>query len=183
MLLSHKTSVKLNNDYCNIIGHMCYAAYKLWNVCNYERYHYKEISLLKVSHILTGIIRNQYIKMIYGINSCRRRQHRRYARFSTSHGSLFYQLVKTHGIKNPKPPRFKRDGIAITYMQNAIVHEAGTSRVRLSLSKQLKDNGIVWNADCVGTFNILRLYFKSAHIKRALNPVDKRDPYVVKVAV
>ena len=37
MLLSHKTSVKLNNDYSNIVGHMCYAAYKLWNVCNYER--------------------------------------------------------------------------------------------------------------------------------------------------
>ena len=24
---------------------MCYAAYKLWNVCNYERFHYKELEL------------------------------------------------------------------------------------------------------------------------------------------
>lgn len=33
MLLSHKTSVKLNENYSNIVGHMCYAVYKLWNVC------------------------------------------------------------------------------------------------------------------------------------------------------
>lgn len=42
MLLSHKTSVKLTEDQANIIGHMCYAASKLWNVCNYERLHYKK---------------------------------------------------------------------------------------------------------------------------------------------
>jgi putative transposase len=45
MLLSHKTTVKLNTIDSNIIGHMCYAAYKLWNVCNYERRNYKELGL------------------------------------------------------------------------------------------------------------------------------------------
>ena len=34
-------------EYSNIIGHMCYAASKLWNVCNYERHHYKELGLEK----------------------------------------------------------------------------------------------------------------------------------------
>ncbi|MFR3345402.1 MAG: hypothetical protein ACLTS6_16235 [Anaerobutyricum sp.] len=37
MLLCTETTIKLNNAESNIIGHMCYAAYKLWNVCNYER--------------------------------------------------------------------------------------------------------------------------------------------------
>lgn len=45
VLLSHKTTIKLNNNYLNMIGHMCYAAYKLWNICNYERLHYKELPL------------------------------------------------------------------------------------------------------------------------------------------
>ena len=85
MLLSHKTSIKVSQDYANIIGHMCYAAYKLWNICNYERYHYKEL-----------------------------------------------------GIENPRPPRFKQEGISIVYMQNAVVHEKENGRVRLSLPKQLK---------------------------------------------
>ena len=41
MLLSKKTSIKVSLEYANLIGHMCYAASKLWNVCNYERQHYK----------------------------------------------------------------------------------------------------------------------------------------------
>ena len=32
-------------EYANLIGHMCYAASKLWNVCNYERQHYKETGI------------------------------------------------------------------------------------------------------------------------------------------
>ena len=47
MLLSHRTSVKIGPEYSNIIGHMCYAASKLWNICNYERHHYKELGLEK----------------------------------------------------------------------------------------------------------------------------------------
>jgi putative transposase len=45
MLLSQKTTIEVNDIYANIIGHMCYAAYKLWNVCNYERRSYKELGL------------------------------------------------------------------------------------------------------------------------------------------
>lgn len=45
MLLAQKTSVKVDPDHGNLIGHMCYAAYKLWNVCNYERIHYQEMGL------------------------------------------------------------------------------------------------------------------------------------------
>ena len=47
MLLSHKTSIKISQEYSNIIGHMCYVASKLWNICNYERRHYKELGLEK----------------------------------------------------------------------------------------------------------------------------------------
>jgi len=47
MLRSHKTSIKISQEYSNIIGHMCYAASKLWNICNYERHHYKELRLEK----------------------------------------------------------------------------------------------------------------------------------------
>lgn len=45
MLLSRRSSIKFTEDQANFIGHMCYAASKLWSVCNYERYHYKELGL------------------------------------------------------------------------------------------------------------------------------------------
>ena len=47
MLLSKKTSIKVSQEYANVIGHMCYAASKLRNVCNYERQHYKEMGMEK----------------------------------------------------------------------------------------------------------------------------------------
>lgn len=45
MVLSKETTVILTNEEANILGHMNYAAYKLWNVCNYERNNYKDLGL------------------------------------------------------------------------------------------------------------------------------------------
>lgn len=39
-----------------------------------------------------------------------------------------------------------------------------------------------WNADSVGAFNILRLYFKDNNIGIYLNPMKIQSPYIVKVA-
>ena len=50
--------------------------------------------------------------------------------------------VCTHesgGIENPGTPRYKKDKMPITYMQNGIQHENGSFHVRLSLPKKLKE--------------------------------------------
>ena len=46
-----------------------------------------------------------------------------------------------------------------------------------------KDGNITWNADCIGAYNILRLYFQSNKIGIFLEPLSIKVPYVVKVAV
>ena len=43
MKLSKRTTIKLTDRQDNIIGHMCYAGFKLWNVLNYERRNYREL--------------------------------------------------------------------------------------------------------------------------------------------
>ncbi len=138
MLLSLKTSVKLNNDYCNIIGHMCYAAYKLWNVCNYERYHYKEMEFPEGVSYPDWYYQKAAHKDDLWFRQLPSQTAQEVCKLLDKSWKSFYTLVKTHGIENPKPPRFKHDSIPITYMQNAIIHEARTDTVRLSLSKQLK---------------------------------------------
>lgn len=50
----------------------------------------------------------------------------------------FYTLQKTGGITNPRPPRFKQKGIAVTYMQNGMKHDAESGIIRLSIPKNLK---------------------------------------------
>lgn len=135
MLLSHKTTVKINAAYSNIIGHMCYAAYKLWNICNYERLHYKELNLAQYPdwYYQKKVHRNcLWYKQLPSQTA------QEVCKLLDKSWKSFYKLNKTGGIANPKPPRFKQDGIAITYMQKAIVHTPGTSMVRLTISKSLR---------------------------------------------
>lgn len=96
MLLSHKTSVKVTEDQANIIGHMCYAAYKLWNVCNYERLHYKEMDL---DEYPDWYYQKKHIRTTYGISNCRHRPHRKYANFLIRHGNLFISCRKHMVLK------------------------------------------------------------------------------------
>jgi len=136
MLLSHKTKVKVNHAYSNLIGHMCYAAYKLWNVCNYERIHYKELELQEYPdwyYQKKAHKSNLWYKQLPSQTA------QEVCKLLDKSWKSFYSLKKTGGIENPQPPRFKYNGIAITYMQNAIAHDKGDSTVRLTLSKALKE--------------------------------------------
>ena len=63
MLLSKKTSIKVSREYANLIGHMCDAASKLWNVCNYERQYCKETGIEQYPPVPS-----KGIKKIYGRN-------------------------------------------------------------------------------------------------------------------
>lgn len=135
MLLSHKTSVKVTEDQANIIGHMCYAASKLWNICNYERLHYKEMN---PDEYPDWYYQKKAHKDDLWYKQLPSQTAQEVCKLLDKAWKSFYQLQKTHGVENPKPPRFKQENIAITYMQNGIVHFEGDSTVRLTLSKQLK---------------------------------------------
>ena len=135
MLLSHKTKVTLNNDYSNIIGHMCYAAYKLWNVGNYERMNYKELDLAEYPD---WYYQKKYHKDDLWYKQLPSQTAQEVLKLLDKSWKSFYVLQKTQGIENPRPPRFKQSPIVITYMQNAIVHEKNSDTVRLSLPRQLK---------------------------------------------
>lgn len=139
MLLSHKTSIQLNQNTANIIGHMCYAAYKLWNVCNYERIHYKDMSLPEGVSYPDWYYQKKYHKEDLWYKQLPSQTAQEVCKLLDKAWKSFYKLQQTGGVVNPKPPRFKHDSIAITYMQNAIVHSDGSEQVRLSLSRQLKD--------------------------------------------
>ena len=119
MLLSHKTSIKISQEYSNIIGHMCYAASKLWNICNYERRHYKELGLEKYPDWY-------YQKKAHKGNLWYKQLPSQTAQETCKQldkaWRSFYVLKKTGGIKDPNPPRFKQDNIPVTYMQMGI-HE------------------------------------------------------------
>ena len=117
MLLSRKTSVKISQKYENIIGHMCYAASKLWNVCNYERYHYREMGLSEYPDWY-------YQKKAHKSNLWYRQLPSQTAqetcKLLDKAWKSFYALKKSGGVREPKPPRFKKQNMRITYMQMGI---------------------------------------------------------------
>lgn len=139
MLLSHKTTVQLNENTANIIGHMCYAAYKLWNVCNYERMHYEEMIFPQGVSYPDWYYQKKYHKDDIWYKQLPSQTAQEVCKQLDKAWKSFYILKQTGGVANPKPPGFKHDNIAITYMQNAVVHPEGSGQVRLSLSGQLKE--------------------------------------------
>ena len=134
MLLSHKTTIHVNEEESNLLGHMCYAAYKLWNVCNYERRHVKELELKEYPD---WYYQKKAHKDDLWYKSLPSQTAQEICKLLDKSWKSFYKLQETGGIKNPRPPRFKQDKIPITYMQNGMKHTPGEGRVRLSLPRQL----------------------------------------------
>ena len=136
MLLSHKTAVKLNDNEANILGHLCYAAYKLWNVCNYERRNYRELDLMEYPD---WYYQKKVHKDDLWFKSLPSQTAQEVCKQLDKAWKSFYALLKTKGIENPNPPHFKQEPMEVTYMQYGIVHVKGDKKVRLSLPKKLKE--------------------------------------------
>lgn len=135
MRLSKETRIKLTKAQANILGHLGYAASKLWNECNYERNHYRELGLTEYPD---WYYQKRVHKNSLWYKSLPSQSAQEVCKLLDKSWKSFQKLLKTGGIKKPRPPRYKQEKIAVTYMQNGIVHEREKARIRLSLPKQLK---------------------------------------------
>ena len=136
MLLSHKTTIQLNTNYSNIVGHMCYAAYKLWNVCDYERNNYQTLGLTEYPD---WYYQKKAHKDDLWYKNLPSQTAQEVCKLLDKSWKSFYTLQRNKTVENPQPPKFKHDLMPITYMQKAIKHEPGSTIVRLSLPKQLME--------------------------------------------
>ena len=104
MLLAQKTSVKISQKYENIIGHMCYAASKLWNVCNYERYHYKEMG---ISEYPDWYYQKKAHKSDLWYRQLPSQTAQETCKLLDKAWKSFYALKKSGGVREPNPPVLK----------------------------------------------------------------------------
>ena len=89
--------------------------------------------------------------------------------------------------------KLAQGGITLVKQQEA--YSSQTSPLKESVCKEnaeksnrvkrglYKDGNYYWNADCVGAFNILRLYFQATGIATKMDPQYIASPHVAKVAV
>ena len=136
MLLSHETVIITDSTSSNIIGHMCYAASKLWNICNYERMHYSELGIEKYPD---WYYQKSYHRNNMWFKSLPSQSAQEVCKLLDKSWKSYYALLKSGGITNPRPPKFKQKGIPVTYMQNGMLHEDGSEIIRLSIPKKLKE--------------------------------------------
>ena len=115
---------------------MNYMAVKYWNTLNYERLHYRELGFESMPdwYEQKKTHKNDFFAMNLPSQTAQE-----IAKQLDKSWKSYFTLLRTGGIENPKPPRFKHDKIPITYMQNGIKRTSGDT-LRLSLPKQLKEH-------------------------------------------
>lgn len=135
MKLAKDTCVKLNDAQRSILGHLCYAASKLWNVGNYER---KNWSTLGLPNMPSWYGQKKALKSNMWFKSLPSQSAQEVLKDLSEGWKSCFALLKTGGIANPHAPGYKQSNMPVTYMQNGIANEKGSNHVRLSLPKALK---------------------------------------------
>ena len=136
MLLSKETTVRVNEAQSNIIGHLGYSAYKLWNDCNFERRNYDPSS---GNPYPDWYYQKKAHKDDLWYKSLPSQTAQEVCKLLDKAWKSFFALKKSKGIENPQPPGFKQKAIPVTYMQNGI-KKIGSTTLRLAIPKALKDH-------------------------------------------
>ncbi len=133
LLLSRKHIVK-NDDVNNrILRHMGYAAYKLWNIGNYEKRNYKELNLEKYPDWYD---QKKRLKTNFFFKNLPSQTAQEVLKQLEESYKSYFTLRKKHPESDYRPPRYKNNLIDITFLKDAIKSENGV--LRLTIPKQLK---------------------------------------------
>ena len=102
MVLSKETTVILTNEEANILGHMNYAAYKLRNVCNYERNNYRNLGL---SEYPDWYYQKKVHKDNIWYRSLPSQTAQEVCKILDKSWKSYFKLLRTGGIENLHPPK------------------------------------------------------------------------------
>lgn len=133
MLLSKETTVRVTDAQSNIISHLGYAAYKLWNCMKYERDHWQELGM---SEYPDWYYQKRVHKGDFWFKNLPSQTAQEVCKLLDKGYKSWRVLLKSDGVENAHPPKFKHEPMAVTYMQNGIRHNG--DMLRLSLPAQLK---------------------------------------------
>lgn len=133
MLLSRREVFSPTEEQKTILGHMGYAAFKLWNVANYEKRNYKELGM---SQYPNWYDQKKRLKENFFYKNLPSQTAQDVLQQLEEAWKSFFMLLKSKGVENPNPPRFRKKKMDITFLKDAIRQEEG--KIRLTIPKQLK---------------------------------------------
>lgn len=134
MILTKKIVFKPKKEELIVLNSLSHSSAKLWNIGNYEKRNYKSLGFDKFPDWYNQKKRLKDELWYKNLPSQTAQD-----TLDTLHKSWksFFKLKKTGGIKNPKPPRFKKH-FNFTFLNNGykIIDD---NTIRFSLSKQMKE--------------------------------------------
>lgn len=133
MLLSRREVFSPTEEQKIILGDMGYAAFKLWNVANYEKRNYKELGM---SQYPNWYDQKKRLKENFFYKNLPSQTAQDVLQQLEEAWKSFFMLLKSKGVENPNPPRFRKKKMDITFLKDAIRQEEG--KIRLTIPKQLK---------------------------------------------
>ena len=133
MLLSRREVFSPTEEQKIILRHMGYAAFKLWNVANYEKRNYKELGM---SQYPNWYDQKKRLKENFFYKNLPSQTAQDVLQQLEEAWKSFFMLLKSKGVENPNPPRFRKKKMDITFLKDAIRQEEG--KIRLTIPKQLK---------------------------------------------
>ena len=148
MLLTYQFELTVNNKESIVLGHLCYAASKLFNVGNYERKEYKALGFEKIPDWYDQKKRLKddiWYKSLPSQTSqdVLARLEESWKSYLVLH-KKWEQKKKCNSLKDsdgePKPPYYKKDGyhMNIKYLSNGF--KIIDNKIRLSIPKRLKQH-------------------------------------------
>lgn len=125
--------------FANYVAHMCYAASKLWNACNWERKNHKPMDEngLMVPYPDFYEQKKTHKNDIW-YKSLPSQTAQRVCHILDGAWKSFFTHRK-HGNDKAKPPRYKQESMPISYMQNGMKRMEDGS-IRLALPKRLREH-------------------------------------------
>lgn len=103
MLLSRREVFSPTEEQKIILGHMGYAAFKLWNVANYEKRNYKELGM---SQYPNWYDQKKRLKENFFYKNLPSQTAQDVLQQLEEAWKSFFMLLKSKGVENPNPPRF-----------------------------------------------------------------------------
>jgi len=135
LILTKRILYKPTREAAIILGSMCKASAKLWNVANYEKKNYKELGFEKFPNWYD---QKRRLKDNFWFKNLPSQTAQEVLNILEKSWRSFFKLKITGGIENPNPPRFKKKSskFNIKYLNNGF--QVQSDMIRFSIPKQQK---------------------------------------------
>lgn len=134
MYLTKKIVFKPSELELNILNSLAFSSAKLWNIANYEKKNYKSLGF---STFPDWYDQKKRLKNEFWYKNLPSQTAQDVLDKLQKSWKSFFELNKSKGIKNPKPPRFKgkNDLFNFTFLNNGF-KRIDDKTIQFSISKQ-----------------------------------------------